>query len=79
MSNIQLGIRRLPETGEYKLTWKQDGKFRETFSYYTDSEPDVIATLMSETYSLRKAGNKVSVSKTALDLMQKWHRKTFGY
>jgi len=58
---IELGIQKLPETGEYRVNWYEGGERSEEKSYYTDDLPDAQGTLVAMATEGISAGNAVRV------------------
>lgn len=53
---VKLVMVQIPETGEYKIKWIQDGVFSEAKSYYTDDFKDAIATAEAMASEAKRAG-----------------------
>jgi hypothetical protein len=60
---VVLGIKKLPETDEWKLTVKINGKYNEDESYYTDSSLDFIRTADSEANKYADMGYELRLTK----------------
>ena len=54
-SNVRLSIKKLPETGEYKVCWYDGNKLNEDKSYYTDDKADAEGTMahMKRQYNIK--------------------------
>ena len=44
---VVIGITKKPETGEYRVFWKENGKDNEAKAYYTDDPQDAVNSLLS--------------------------------
>lgn len=64
--NVTLGIDKLPETGEFRVSWIEDGRYNEDKSYYTNYEIDAVGTLLSQVKDEIVRGSKVSISGNKL-------------
>jgi hypothetical protein len=75
MRTVQLGLKRLPETNEWKITWKEDGVYKEGPTYYTDAFDDAVMTAVAERKRLVDKGGRVSVTKGLYNAIAKLGRE----
>lgn len=76
---IELGITKVKDDGgyttdEYRVFWKEDGRYNEDKSYYTDSPDDAAGTLKMLAQDLGSMGSgfRISDAKMTSSLMNKY-------
>lgn len=63
---IELSIQRVPETDEYAVTWKVDGKLIEEQTYYTNDLEDARLTLSATIERVVKQGYPYCIRTNSL-------------
>lgn len=69
MRRCVIGYKSLPETGEHKMTWMEDGQWRESKSCYETDKDAIRGTIRSEVKRARESGCQVSLTKSAQRLL----------
>ena len=59
---IVLGITKVKDTGEYKIYWKENGRYDEAKAYYTDDLEDAKSTFIDILFRAQQAGYDVRVA-----------------
>jgi hypothetical protein len=67
---IQIGCRKIPDTGEHKITVMKDGQYSEDASYYSDDLIDALNSGDDMYKRYKDSGNDVVFTKTYL---AKWN------
>ncbi len=58
---VTLSVMKIPETGEYKIVWRQEGKVIEEKCYYTDDLEDAKATFTDILFRAQRSGYTVRI------------------
>lgn len=59
--NLVLKIRKVSETGEWRVEWWENGRYDEEKTYYTDDYEDALLTAKAEAGAARLEGYVVEV------------------
>lgn len=72
---VTIGITRKADTDEYKVYWRENGRYNEARTYYTDDPEDAVFALIDIIERSREAGEDAEPSNArfTLDLISRYN------